>query len=340
LGFNLTPLVIERTLRLDELRERVLAVDANNLLYQFLALIRSKDGSPFSDSQGRITSHIVGLIMRTTRLMADYGIRPIFVFDGKPSELKSATLVKRRRSREKAREEWEEALGRGDYAAAWSKAVRMNSLTQEMQNDAKKVLDLLGIPHVQATQEGEAQAAFMAACGDVWAVNSRDYDSVLFGSPRLVRYVTISGEEFLPSKGTFRPLIPELIELEKLLASLQLSREQLVDLAILVGTDFNHGIRGVGPKTALKLLRANGKLECLPQYYRDQLPVNIAELRDVFLDPPVTTNYDLEFKKLDENGLIQFLCDERGFGRERVSLVISRMRQFYASQNSKLRSWI
>jgi len=271
--------------------------------------------------------------------MADYRIRPVFVFDGKPSDLKSATLAERRRSREKAREEWKEAIGRGDYGTAWSKAVRMNSLTQDMQNDAKKVLDLLGIPRVQATQEGEAQAAYMAARGDVWAVNSRDYDSVLFGSPRLVRYITISGQEYLPSKGISRSLIPELIELEKLLATLRLTREQLVDLAILVGTDFNQGIRGIGPKTALKLLRANGKLECLPENYREELPMNIAELRKVFIDPSVTANYDLEFKGLDENGLTRFLCDERGFGRERVSLVINRMKQFYASQSSKLSSW-
>ncbi|HKM76548.1 MAG TPA: flap endonuclease-1 [Candidatus Bathyarchaeia archaeon] len=338
MGFNLTPLIVKRRLTLEELRGRTLAVDANNLLYQFLALIRSKDGSPFSDSQGRITSHIVGLIMRTTRLMADYGIRPIFVFDGKPSELKSATLAERRRSREKAREEWKEAVGRGDYGTAWSKAVRMNSLTQDMQSDAKKVLDLLGIPRVQAIQEGEAQAAYMAASGDVWAVNSRDYDSVLFGSPRLVRYVTISGQEYLPSKEISRPLIPELIELE-LLATLQLTREQLVDLAILVGTDFNQGIRGVGPKTALKLLRANGKLESLPEDYREDLPVNIAELRNAFINPPVTANYDLEFKKLDENGLMRFLCEERGFGRGRILLVIDRMKQFYASESSKLSSW-
>jgi flap endonuclease-1 len=338
-GFNLTPLIVKRTLTLDNLQGRTLGVDANNLLYQFLALIRSKDGSPFSDSQGRITSHIVGLIMRTSRLMADYGIRPIFVFDGKPSQLKSATITERQKVREKARQEWREAVGRGDYETAWSKAVRMNSLTHEMQNDAKLVLDFLGIPHVQAPQEGEAQAAYMAIRGDVWAVNSRDYDSLLFGTPRLVRYVTISGQEYLPSKGISRPLIPELIELEKLLLALKLTREQLVDLAILVGTDFNRGIRGVGPRTALKLLLANGILERLPKKYAEELPVNIDELRKAFMNPPVTADYDLEFKQLNEDGLINFLCDERGFGREKISLVVNRMKRFYSSERSKLSPW-
>jgi flap endonuclease-1 len=149
-GFNLSPIVVKRELSLEELRGRSLSVDANNLLYQFLALIRMRDGRPFTDSKGNITSHLLGLLLRTTRLMADYDIRPVFVFDGKPPALKMRTLEARRRYRERARKEWEEAVSRGDYSAAWSKAVTMNSLTQSMQDDARRVLALLGVPFVQA----------------------------------------------------------------------------------------------------------------------------------------------------------------------------------------------
>ncbi len=277
MGFDLSPLVVRRQIVLDDLRGRSLAVDSNNLLYQFLALIRMRDGRPFTDAHGNVTSHLLGLLMRTTRLMGDYHVRPVFIFDGKPPGLKMKTLKARREYRDKARREWEDAVKRHDYSAAWKKAVRMDSLNKAMQDDAKTVLTLLGIPHVQAPEEGEAQAAYMARKGDVWAANSRDYDSVLFGAPRLVRYVTISGQEFLPSKGTSRPLIPELIELEQLLKALEVSREQLIDLAILVGTDFNHGIKGVGPKTALKLIKKYGTLENLPPEYRDQLPIEARE---------------------------------------------------------------
>lgn len=340
MGFNLSPLVVKRQLTLDDLRGRTLAVDANNMLYQFLALIRMRDGRPFTDSKGHTTSHLVGLLLRTTRLMAEYDIRPIFVFDGRPPELKMRTLEERRGYRERARAEWESALSRGDYSAAWSKAVAMNSLTHDMKDDAKKVLTLLGVPHVQAPQEGEAQAAHIAIRGDVWAANSRDYDSVLFGAPRLVRYVTVSGQEFLPSKGVPRPLIPELIELQKLLASLEITREQLVDLAILVGTDFNTGIKGVGPKTALRLVRAHGRLEELPEEYRTQLPENFDELRRIFLKPLVIDEYDLDFKELDEEGLHRFLCDERSFSEARVDLAVHRMREFYARKHSSLKSWL
>jgi len=340
LGFNLSPLVVKRELRLDDLKGRSLAVDANNMLYQFLALIRMRDGRPFTDSKGNVTSHLVGLLLRTTRLMADYAMRPVFVFDGKPPALKMRTLEARRQYREKARKEWEVAVQRGDYSLAWSKATRMNSLTQPMQEDARKLLSLLGVPYVQAPEEGEAQAAHMAARGDVWAANSRDYDSVLFGSPRLVRYVTISGQEFLPSKGIGRPLIPELIELQQLLMALGISREQLIDLAILVGTDFNLGVRGVGPKTALKLIKEHAKLEQLPERFKSQLPDNIQELRTIFLKPTVTQDYEIRFKGLDERGLREFLCEERGFSTDRVDLAIVRMREFYAQDRSTLQNWL
>lgn len=340
MGFNLSALVVKRQLTLDDLRGRSLAVDANNMLYQFLALIRMRDGTPFTDSKGHITSHLVGLLLRTTRLTADYAIRPVFVFDGKPPELKMRTLRERRSYRERAHKEWQEAIQREDYATAWSKAVRMNTLTQPMQNDAKRVLALLGIPCVQAPQEAEAQAAHMAKQGDVWAANSRDYDSVLFGAPRLVRYVTISGQEFLPSKGLSRPLIPELIELQELLSVLEISREQLVDLAIMVGTDFNDGIKGVGPKTALKLIRKHGSLETLPDDYASKLPENIDELRGIFLNPNVSTEYDVNFSELKENELREFLCGERGFSKDRVELAIGRMREFYARERSSLASWL
>ena len=248
MGFNLSPLVVKRQLTLDDLKGRSLAVDANNNLYQFLALIRMRDGRPFTDSKGHITSHLVGLLLRTTRLIADYDIRPVFVFDGKPPELKMRTLEERRRYRERARAEWEEAVKRKDYSAAWSKAVTMNSLTQPMQDDAKRVLEMLGVPWIQAPQEGEAQAAHMAIQGHVWAANSRDYDSVLFGSPRLVRYVTISGQEFLPSKGRARPLIPEMIELHSLLQHLEITESNSLIWRSWLGPTSTKASRELDPR--------------------------------------------------------------------------------------------
>ena len=340
LGFNLAPLAVKQRLTLNDLWGRVLAVDANNMLYQFLALIRMRDGKPFTDASGHVTSHLIGLIFRTTRLLAEHNIRPVFVFDGKPPAQKMSTLKERNLTRAKARREYELAVGRGDYAAAWSKAVRMDSLTQEMTGDAKRVLSLLGIPVVQAPQEGEAQAAHMARREDVWAANSRDYDAVLFGAPRLIRYLTITGQEYLPSTGTSRPLIPELIDLRKMLAVLQITQEQLVDLAVLVGTDFNAGVRGVGPKTALKLIQKHKALENLPTGIKGKLPQNVQEIRTLFFHPQVTNDYDLRYSAVDEKGLVQFLCVERGFAVDTVNIVIERMRIFNAREASNLSSWL
>jgi len=299
-----------------------------------------RDGRPFTDSHGHVTSHLLGLLMRSTRLMADYGVRPVFVFDGKPPDLKMKTLQARRQSREQARRDWEDAVRRNDYQSAWSKATRMDSLTKAMQEDAKTMLTLLGIPYVQAPEEGEAQAAHIAEKGEVWAANSRDYDSVLFGAPRLVRYVTISGQEFLPSTGISRPLIPELIELTELLKTLGITREQLVDLAILVGTDFNKGVKGVGPKTGLKLIKRYQSLDGLPDDYLNQVPVEAQEIRTIFLHPTVTDSYAINFTGLNEDGLKQFLISERGFSQDRVDLAIRRMRAFYLRERSGLTEWL
>jgi len=341
MGVDLAPIMVKRAVTLDELRGRVLAVDAHNALHQFLSLIRKPDGTPLTDSRGNVTSHLVGLMFRTTRLIHDYAIQPVFVFDGEPSPLKEGEITRRREARERAAREYREALEAGDYATAFSKAVMTGRLTKPLIDDAKELLDLLGIPSLQAPGEGEAQAAHMARRGDVWASNSRDYDSVLFGAPRLVRYVTISGREFLPSRGVSRPLVPEVIELDRLLSHSGITREQLVDLAILVGTDFNEGVRGIGPKTALRLVRRHGRLEDLPGGVRARLPPHYEEVRRLFLEPRVTDDYRVEWGRLREDELYRFLCDRRGFSPERVEVAARRMRQFYADQGQlSLGRWV
>jgi flap endonuclease-1 len=187
-------------------------------------------------------------------------------------------------------------------------------------------LALLGIPVVQAPGEGEAQAASMAARGEVWAAASKDYDSLLFGTPRLLRFMTISGKEFLPSKGTFRPLEPEVIDTAALLAHYGITRDQLIDLAILVGTDFNDGIKGVGPKKALKLVQTHGRIESMPEEIRAQVSA-FAEVREIYQSPDVTSTDELRAGTPDEAGLIRFLCEERRFSEKRVTAAVERMRK-------------
>ena len=327
MGVLLTPIISKDTIALGDLSGRTLAVDGNGELYQFLALIRLRDGTPLKDSKGRTTSHLSGLFYRTTRLIADHNLRLVFVFDGPPPARKAQEIAKRREIKQRYEVERDLALARGDLAEAYSKSTMTSRLTKEMIAEARELLRLMGIPTVQAPSEGEAQAAHMAARSpEIWAAASKDYDSLLFGAPRLVRFLSISGKEFLPSQGTFRPIVPETIELDRLLGGWKITREGLVDLALLVGTDFNDGISGIGPKKALKLVQQHGSIENMPEEIREGLgdPDVIDDARRIFLHPDVTDEFEAMQQEPDLDGIVRFLCDEREFSRERVSAAIER----------------
>jgi len=324
MGVLLTPIIIKEQLSLDDLQGRSLAVDGNGELYQFLALIRLRDGSPLMDSKGRITSHLSGLFYRVTRLIADYRIQLIFVMDGRPPLLKSAEIERRRGIKVRYDAEHAAALAAGDMAKAYSKATMTSRLSRGMVDEAIELLRLMGIPVVQAPSEGEAQASHMCMAGNVWAAASKDYDCLLFGSPRLLRFLTISGKAFLPSKSSFRALTPELIDSAGMLEQYGISREQLIDLAILVGTDFNEGVKGIGPKKALKLVTDCGSIENMPAEIRERVGSALPEIRDIFLHPEVTDNYSLTFAEPDREGIIRFLCEEREFSQERVTAALER----------------
>jgi flap endonuclease-1 len=326
-GVLLTPIITKDTIALDALRGQTLAVDGNGELYQFLALIRLRDGTPLQDSKGRTTSHLSGLFYRTTRLMADHALKLVFVFDGAPPARKAREIAKRRDIKKRYEAQHAAALARGDLADAYSKSTMTSRLSKEMIAEALELLRLMGVPTVQAPSEGEAQAAHMAATSpDVWAAASKDYDSLLFGAPRLVRFLTIAGKEFLPSQGTFRPIVPETIELAPLLAGWGISREGLVDLAMLVGTDFNEGIKGIGPKKALALVQRYGRIENMPDEIREALGdvESLNDVRRIFLRPDVADAFDVRPAEPDLDGIMRFLVEEREFSRDRVSAAIER----------------
>jgi flap endonuclease-1 len=324
MGVLLTPIIIKQSLRLEDLRRKRLAVDTNGELYQFLALIRLRDGSPLRDSHGRITSHLSGLFYRTTRLMTDYALELVFVFDGKPPSLKLEEIARRRSIKERYDAEHALAIEAGDLAKAYSKATMTSRLTRDMTDEARELLKLMGLPVIQAPSEGEAQASHMARQSSVWAAASKDYDCLLFGAPRLLRFLTISGKEFLPSKGAFRAITPELIESSTLLGHYGLTREQLIDAAILIGTDFNDGVKGIGPKKALKLVAEFGSIDSMPADIRESLGPRVQDIRKIFLNPDVTDDYEVRFAEPDLDGIVRFLCVEREFSRERVTAALER----------------
>ncbi len=338
MGVDIGDIVVSHTLKFSDLKGRVVAIDAYNSLYQFLSIIRQPDGTPLMDSNGRITSHLSGLFYRTANYMAE-GIKPIYVFDGRPPDLKTRTIEERIEIRRKAAEEWQRAKESGDIELARMKAQQATHLTRDMVNDAKRLLDLMGVPWVQAPSEGEAQAAYMTIRGDAYASASQDFDSLLFGAVRLVRNMALTGRRKLPRKRIYVEVKPELIDLNENLKNMGITRAQLVDIGILVGTDYNSGVKGIGPKTALKLIKKYGSLEEVMREKNIEIP-HYSEIRDIFLNPPVTDDYRLEWKDADVNGLIEFMCGEHDFSEERVRNAIEKIEDFRkVRQQRSLDAW-
>jgi len=325
LGVDLGDLVSREKITLEQLSGRSIAVDGYNSLYQFLAIIRGPTGEPLMDRQGRVTSHLSGLLYRTTN-MAEKGIRLVYVFDGVPPSLKEAEIRRRSKVKEEALVKYEEAVTRGDFQEARRYAQATSRVKDLMVEDAKRLLDALGVPWVQAPSEGEAQAAYIAKKGDVWAAASQDYDSLLFGAPHLVRNLAISGRRKLPRREAYVEVEPEIVELSRVLSELGIGREQLIDLGILVGTDYNpDGVRGVGPKTALKMLKEHGSIDKILPTLQTEFPEDPLKIRRIFLNPEVTDSYSIQWREPKTEEVVQFLYRERDFSEERVRNAVERM---------------
>jgi flap endonuclease-1 len=328
LGVNLREIVPKAPVDLKELNGKSIAIDAYNALYQFLAIIRQPDGTPLKDSTGKITSHLSGLFYRTSNLL-EMGIKPVYVFDGVPPALKETEIKRRRKAKEEATILYEHALARGDLGEARVYAQGTSRLKDYMEEDSKKLLSLMGLPWVQAPSEGEAQAAQMARRGDADYCASQDYDSLLFGAPKLIRNLTISGRRKLPSKNVYVDVVPELVVLNDVLKECDITYEQLIDVGVLIGTDFNpDGIKGLGPKTALRLIKENGTLEkALPHIKNAEFPTGPEKIRDIFLHPRISDNYNLQWKDPNPEGIIDFLCRQRDFSEDRVKRALDRIQE-------------
>ena len=315
MGVKFKDIVSPEEISLKDLEGRTVAIDAYNTIYQFLSGIRQRDGSPLMDQNGNVTSHLSGILYRTASIV-DKGIKPIYVFDGDSSEHKAKTLEQRKAIKEEAMEKWEEAKAAGNIEEARKFAIRTSRMSPYILESSKKLLEYMGIPYVQAKGEGEAQGAYMVEQGDAWAVASQDYDCLLFGAPRIIRNLTLSG-------GLSNL---EYMELQKVLEDIDLTREQLIDVALMVGTDFNEGIHGIGAKTGLKLIRNNTLEDILVQKGITEVNVEPDELRDIFLNHEVNTDYKIKFKSAKKDQLVEFMCEEHGFSESRVLNVTEKLK--------------
>ena len=290
----------------------IAAVDAHNALYQFLSIIRQPDGTPLMDTNGRVTSHLSGILFRNANFL-ERGIRPVYVFDGPPPDFKQKTIEERRNAREQAGERMKEALLRGDTEEAYKQARSSSKVDRDVILTSKKLLSLMGIPCIEAPSEGEAQATHMVMRGDASYVVSQDYDTLLFGVPMLVRNLAVSGKRKIHGRSV--TLSPEKVILAEVLKGLGITREQLVQIAVLIGNDFNPGVKGIGPKTGLKLVKEGAFEKTLGEKDPDFDPGPVI---DFFLNPPVSNEYNLTWRPPDTAKIEEMLCGEYNFSVERV----------------------
>ena len=339
MGLDLKPLLTPGPLKLSELADRVVAIDAYNTIYQFLSIIRGPTGELLTNSKGEVTSHLSGLFYRNANLMMD-NIKPIYVFDGKANELKRAEIEHRNKLKKEAAQKYQLAIEEGRMEDARKYSTRTAVLTDKIVEDSKKMLSYLGIPYIQAPSDGESAASYLTRQDMAFAVASQDYDSILFGAKKLVRNLAISGKRKVPSRKTYIDIEPEILEHDKVLHETGLTHEQLVDVGILIGTDFNPGgFPGIGPKTAIKLIKENGRLEDVKKI-KNLLPqVPYQEIRNIFLNPEVPKVDKIEFGEVDRQEVLDFLCVNKSFSTDRVSSTLDKLQKSIANRNQSLEQW-
>lgn len=293
---------------------RKVAIDASMCLYQFLIAVRS-DGAQLTTVDGEPTSHLMGMFYRTIRML-EHGIKPVYVFDGKPPDLKSGELAKRAERREEAQKALEKAEEAGNAEEVEKFNRRLVRVTKEHAREAQELLKLMGVPYVEAPCEAEAQCAALAKAGKVYGTATEDMDALTFGSNVLLRHLTFSEARKMPVKE---------FSYEKVLQGFELTSTEFIDLCILLGCDYCEGIKGIGPKRAIELINTYRDIETILKNI-DQKKYTVAEdwnykvARELFIKPEVADPLTIELKwtEPDEEGLVKFLCGDRQFNEERV----------------------
>ncbi|PIN77553.1 flap endonuclease-1 [Candidatus Woesearchaeota archaeon CG10_big_fil_rev_8_21_14_0_10_34_12] len=337
MGLQISDIVTRKQIEFSELRGKVLAVDAFNVIYQFLSTIRQPDGTPLMDSKKRVTSHLSGLFYRNIALLQE-GIKLVYVFDGIPPEQKIKTHRIRQEIRDGAREKYEDAKEKGDEEGMGKYARQLARLNDEMIQDSKELLEAMGIAVIQAPSEGEAQAAWLAKHNKVYAVASQDYDSLLFGTPRLIQNMTLSRKRKTVSGWIY--ISPEMLELEKLLNNLQINLDQLICLGILVGTDYNpKGVFRIGQKKALDIVKRNVYPVKIFEFMKEQIEnqeetFDWQEIFQLFHKPNIKEVEEIKFPKIDEKKIKKILM-EHDFSEERIDSQLEKLKEIKEKAKQK-----
>lgn len=338
MGVALTELLIIKEIDLDFLQNKVLVVDAPMWLYQFLSSIRQRDGTLLMDSKGNVTSHLMGLFTRISNLI-DNNVKLAFVFDGEPPKLKYLTLEKRKEIKLEAQKKFEKAKAKEDLELMKKFASRTSRLTDEMIDEAKKLIEAFGLPVIDAPSEAESQASLIVKNGDAFAIATNDADAMLFEAPKIVRNLNMAGKKKRKDKLSYETINPDIIDLKENLHHLDIKQEQLIALAMLIGTDYNNGgIKGIGPKTALKLVKKYGtNFEALfkEEKWSEHFDFSWEEVFDLIKNIPVNNHYHLKWGSVDKERIMRLLVDKHDFSEERVRSQIEGLVKEKSKKNQK-----
>lgn len=327
MGTQITSLLKTEDISFEDLKDKILVVDAYNILYQFLSSLRMRDGTPLKDSKGNITSHLNGLFLRTTNLMKR-GIKLVFVFDGEHPELKRKEIDRRKDLKVAAKAKYDDAVEKEDVEAMRRYSMQTTSLTKDMVEEAIELLSSLGIPYIRAPSEGEAQAAYMVKKGDADFVVSQDTDALLFGATDIIRNLTISQKKKKASTLSYEKIKPQRINLAENLNHLGIDNDQLIVLSMLVGTDFNiGGIKGVGPKKGLKAVKEEKDFDTIFKNlgWDSYFDYPWTDVFYLFKNIPTTDGYELAWHEPDKDKIIEILHTRHEFNRERIEKEIDRL---------------
>jgi flap endonuclease-1 len=338
MGVAFKDLITSKGIDLDFFRNKIVVLDTYNILYQFITTIRGREGSLLMDSKGEVTSHLVGLFSRTSNLI-QRNMKLVFVFDGKPPELKRKTQEERKTIKLDAEKKYQEAKDKGDKEDMKKYASRTARLTKEMVEEAKELISSLGLPVVQAPSEGEAQAAYMVKNNKGFAVGSQDFDSLIHGAKKLARNLSISGKRKKGKTVGYETISPELIDLSENLNTLGIDQDQLIALAMIVGTDYNPGgIKGIGPKNSLKLVKQyKSDFDALFKEvkWNEFFDFEWTEVYNLIKKIPTTDNYELKWNFIDNKKIYDLLVRKHEFSEQRVNNTLEKLKKVSAQKQQK-----
>lgn len=335
MGLQIGDIVPRKEVKFSDLKDKIIAVDAFNAIYQFISSIRQPDGTPLMDSQGRVTSHLSGLFYRNIALLSE-GIKLVYVFDGEYDVLKKKTQEKRYEAKEKAELGFRTALEEEDIEGMGKYAKQLGKLNSEMIAESKELLEAMGIAVIQAPGEGEMQAAELVKSGEAYAVASQDYDALVVGGNRLIQNLTLARKRKTRAGEIY--IAPEMIEYEKVINELGINGDQFISLAILVGTDFNPGgVRGIGPKKALALVKERkypvSIFEAVEERH-GKLDFDWKTVFELFKKPNVKRE-KIVFPKINESEIKRILVTEHDFSSERVDKQLEKIKVLKKEQGQR-----